>query len=441
LTGEALRLPKTIRDVADTSKIIGKDVIRAKAAPHIEAAGDQVRSLLKTSLDNAEGRVAPLYKNIHAADAEDLARSGAPGSVNIKPAQDTLEAARKSLYGDVTPKQIGKESAKLAAYTAGKNVSLSDLRTARQLRSDLSDELYSAMKKGDRKLAAALRSARQELSNQMKTRASNLGLGTDFERADAQWREIQNIREKLSPLIDEEDSGKLFEKLPELSPEEANAMSKLQRYGLLDKSKIDRMTKLVGRVNTALRRGYAPWFNRFMYGYLPAASGLGILKAAGILPGAFRSYLLPYAGGSLGYTLADILIKRGRALSAIKDLPDLPEGTSLEQAVPSEPSFPERPTPTPAAIPKKPSYSPTALTPRERERMSAESRIPLQLRPRPGEDPLLQALITLRQETRMDPEQERLATELEQELRKHGEKLRTKHRTAEALRQALASKK
>ena len=423
-TGEAARLPKTAGEAVDASKVLGKEAIASKAAPHIEAAGDEVRGAVKQSLAKAESRVEPLYKNLHEADAKELAKSGKSGSVNVTAAREALAKSRQELFGDVTTKPIAKGESRLAEYEVGKE-SLSDLRTARSLRGELSDAIGSAK---DRRTIAALKSARSELTEQMKARAKQLGLSKDFEKADAQWREIQGIRERLSPITDQENSAKLFDSYQNASPEVRNAMTKLSKEGLLDKGRMDKLNQLVQKVNKAMHPRYSNYIARMALGYLPARLGLDYLQRLGIVPKSSTGFMLPYAVGSGGYLLADLLKGRLSALKAIKELPELGESTSLEKLKPSRPKFPKAKAKTAASAAQTVARESKPLSDAERLRLS----VPIELQPRSGEEPLLQALLALRQETQMNPEQERIAMQLEEELRKHGEKVRTKHRTEEA---------
>ena len=410
--------------------------IRAKAGPGLEAAGNEVRTSVSSALSGAEDRVKPLYENMHAADRAELEQSGKPGSVDVGSAADALRAARKRLYGDAPPpRAVGAEAEKLDSYMAGKTP-MADMVTARALRSQLSDTINSAIARGDRPLASSLIEARNSVTDALKQRASDLGLSTDFNIADSQWRQIQKMRDTLEPLTKGEDSEALLKKVREGSPEVRNAVSRLGTEGLLDSDRVNELSNLQGTIGAAEQTRMMPWIKRAMLGYLPASAAVGVAKHFGVdVPGGF---MLPYFGGMGGVTIADILRQRLGALGAIKQLPELesPE-IGLGEETPTSATFPEPPV---HAGPSAPAFTGGNPIFRMSEADQLRENVPLELRPQQGERPFEQSLTSILGEPSDTSGVEREA-QLREELERSGSKARTKARTAEAVKQFKLGRK
>ena len=399
--GEATGIAQkaALRPVINTLKdvpLTGWKPLAERAAPRMEAAGNEARATVGASLKAAEARVAPLYKNMEKADQDDLAASGKPGSVDISKATKALEDARQRMYGaEPGPRVVQKEAGHLAQYAPNETTTLADMKTARGLRSQLSDEIGSAIAKGDRQTASALSAAKTEVTNAMAERAKNLGLEKDFATADPQWREIQGHRERLAPITQEENSAKLFDTYRKASPEMRNSLDALDKAGLLDKDALDRLGKATGRVQSAQEGGnFLPWIKRAAYGVVPYE----IAEKTGLIP---KLGISPYILGGAGATLGIAGIRRLLAERALSELPELENrGPGLRAVTPGTPTLPTIP---PEAAPRPVGPTPGGIPPISDEAM-LRMRVPLAEQPTPGERPFENMLNEVRQETQENPQ-------------------------------------
>lgn len=424
-----------IDTIREAVKATPKEISRV-ASPGLEAASEEVKGRLNDALTQAEGRAKPLFENIDKADKERIEQEGAPGSIDISRPLDELNKEYVRRYGATeAPRLIQSVSKSLENMTNG-TLALSDMTTARALRSAISNAIDIATSRGDRPVSAILTGARQALTDAMRDRADKLGLKDDFDIANLQWREIQDAREKLTSILNQEDSRKVLSDIRKGSPEMKNAMDKLERYGLLDKARVDDLAEKAERVAKATGKVYTDWFKRMLFGYAPAGVLLYLGQKYGIIPHTPMDWLIRYGGGMGGAALGELAHTRLQGMEAAKGLPSLvPSGPGFSAYQPSTPA-PYTPPPAPPKETAPKAIPRTSATPPPNFEPGPD--VPLQLRPGPFERPLEDAMSQLLAEERARARENEATDQLEKSLKaqmeKEAEKKRAKYRIQEAMR-------
>lgn len=398
-------------------KRVSPTTIRTEASPGLESAGNEVRQTVSGGLTAAEKRVAPLYENLNTADRTAIEKAGGSGAIDIRPAVKVLLEAKEKLYGSApAPKAAGNVADRLAPYGN------TDMVTARALRGQIDDAIGTAIQKGDRPLANALRNAKNEITLGMRGRADQLGLVKDFDTADAQYRHIQELREKLHPLTHGKNSGTVLDTVRSDNPELRNALSEMHENGLLDADRLDELAGLRGKISKAQATGTIPFMKRLTMGALPAGLAYGYMRTHGGLPPEL-SGISPYIMGAGGISLLDYLRVKAGGLRAIGELPKPePPAIGLEQQTPSTPRIPEAPPKAPVAAP----YQGGPIF-----RMSDAERARVEMAEEGGQ-PQEKVLAEGLEATRGTTEGTLREAQLRAQMEKEFERLRTRARTQEA---------
>lgn len=367
--------------------------IGEKASGRLIASATNRQSAIGQALRTAKQNVAPLYQNLHAADEaanpaggidlshvdlEGVAKKAA-GSARPLSQRESMAASMASrvmadgmsesdaklfLKGQgYAPKQIDVIMGSATAPASAEEGGGYTLAKARALRAQAARGARTAERAGNHVEAARLNGTYAQITDAMKQRAADLdpsgGLLNDFERADAKWSDIRSAERTLGPLL-EAKSGKYaspegFQKAwSKLDSNQRRELQLLSRDAGLDLNALKAGGKAAGTVIRGMHPGMTPWYNRMLYGYLPAkvATGVGMGLLAGHEAGrrglpkwaTGLSYVLPMAAGYGGVGLIQPLLERGAAMEGIEGLPkELPRAGFGRET----PSVPWRPPPTP----------------------------------------------------------------------------------------------
>jgi hypothetical protein len=222
------------------------------------------------------------------------------------------------------------EIEKVVTCLAGKGNGGLTLKQARDVRSGVWRAKLAAMREGRIEEATSFSRVYDSLTEAMRSRATELGMTEDFDKADYAWRAIEKDEGVLDPLLsvrtDSLDGAKAFEKAwQNRTPEMRAALKDLGEHGGLDLNSLDEAGK---RAEVLLRNLEATkrmtWFER-----KPHLSAVLVLLVAAVWCGVtWRDQLrLGVALGTTvlieGYILwgpVGRLLAKVRALESIANL-------------------------------------------------------------------------------------------------------------------------
>lgn len=276
------------------------------------------------------------------------------------------------------------------------------------------------------RLEAAGNEARGMIGNALDEyqRRMQAKLPTKYQLAEKQVNAMQDLRNRLSPLTEEKNSTALFSKYAKQTPEMRNALSVLEKEGLIDRGRLNTLSRAAAKIAKSQEGGYLPWMKRYAIGVAP----LELAQRLGIGP---KLGMGTYAVGYLGATALDMAAKRAGALRAIGRLPELGDAIGpdlgMEEPLAASPKSPVPPSRSITGMKALP------LSDREILRMN----VPLGMQALPNERPFEDMLAQVEHETGGNPGAAELEGKLARELRGHSQKALERARVEEATREIV----